>query len=187
LSSEDIIVRFKVSEKSRKNMVRILYVSAIVAAFFLVMYFVAVSNENPTLTDVSFSLDDDETKFIEVTVEEGQSIYYKVESDEFLNVRLMTYEEYTDLLNSNVYSYIEDDFTDSEDKKTGPLEAGVYVFYLKGSTDHANGVLSYGVSVDKSDKEILWLAGIPLSLFAGLLLFLIYGMIADARFSKHGK
>ena len=98
----------------------------------------------------------------------------------------MTFEEYTDMVNGKVYSYIEDDFTIEEDKKTDPLESGVYVFYLKGDTNHANGVLSYGVSTDSSGQGMTWLGMVAMFPIIGLLFFLIYGMIADARFAKKG-
>lgn len=164
----------------------ILAVTAIAAIFSGIMYGMVTTAE-PEFEVYNFTINDNEKQFVELTLNDGETIYYKFESSASMSVRVMTYEEYNDMINGGVFSYIEEDYANILEKQTEPLEAGKYVLYLKGDLDNTSGTLSYGVGMDKSDQGMMWLGMIPLSLFSGLAVWIIYGGIADYMFAKRGK
>ncbi|MCY3410181.1 MAG: hypothetical protein INQ03_00965 [Candidatus Heimdallarchaeota archaeon] len=183
MSSEQDIIRFTVSARSATIMKGIIIISLIIGLLCVAMFFV-VRNEEPAYEELSFSVADDEIKMVEIEVSNGETIYYKLESDIGLSVRLMTEEEYNDMIGGHVYSYIEDDWDDVLEKRTEPLDADTYVLFVKGDTYQATGTLYYGVMVDRSDKATIWIGMFPVSILVGMLIYLIYGAIADIMHSK---
>ncbi|TFH29159.1 MAG: hypothetical protein E4G98_04325 [Promethearchaeota archaeon] len=181
-----MIIRFVVSKKSKKTMLKILLV-ALILGVSSILIGIIVGNTKPTYTDVPFSLDDREKQFFEVTLQEGESIYFKVASDEHLDIRIMTKEEYVDMTNGGVFSYVEDYYRAELDTQTDPLEAGIYVFYLEGDTHHSEGILSYAIATDISGQMNLWIGLGAIMFLAGLFVFLTYGFYADNKFRKKGK
>jgi len=178
------IIKFKVTPRAKKAFNVILILSVILGIASLVGGIV-VSTWKPQPTTQTYYLDDGEELVIRLDVEEGQLIYFAVETDDDPSVYLIEYDDYLD----GGGFYVEEEINDDWGTKEATFKATKttsYAIWVKNYDpyDYAYGVISYSVYNSNNALKLVLYLGTVLFPTVGMISALIIAMASDAKLKK---
>ena len=177
-SNKDTIIKFTMSHKDATTFRRIVLCGVIVGVFCGVMAAITATAK-PQMAEVSFSFDSKEDYIsINLDAEKGDNIYYTIKSDTQIDVRIMTDFE------GNSYTQKDYHYTKDDEYVYKTKTDDTFTIHVEYGDDPATGTLYYAKSGDNGDTVTVWAVGVFVSLFGGMIVALIFGGIADAKYRK---
>jgi hypothetical protein len=176
MSYNNDVIKLKMSSKSA-SIYKLILLVGIIGGIICGIMFGVVSKWEPDMKEVSFDFNSsDDKKTYELDAKEGQTIFYSVESDNEIDVRIVT--DY-DGGSFNEESY---DYTNDAELIKYEVESDeVHTILIDYGDIPAKGTFHYALAVDKSKQKTVWAAGIGISILGGAFIALIFAGIADAR------
>lgn len=176
-TKEVIIIKVKLTPDQRKKYYIILGTGLIIALLLTAATF-TVANNKPAMTAVDFSFEEQSDYMtIDVPMVEGDKLYYKVESDLPIDVRIVTNFE------QSSWTEKEYHYTNSKEYVYTVKSDNTYTIFFDYGDEAASGTVSYGVLKDNSNV----VTAMAISIFVSYGLFWFIGLIYAQRASDRNQ